>query len=246
MSRPMILRRFWISAFPVTCLKFASLTFKTLPFSGKTPYRSRPMTPKPATASDLAESPSVKISVHSLDCLPPARFASSSFGIPRTRVTLAFPALSCLLMSTFSLAFTQSRIISTTPLFRTCLIVFSDNSQVDPNLDCLVVSVSLVCESNAGFSIWQFTKTHKWFRTMAGLISIPPRFFDFTAFKITSINWSATCDTCVPPFTVLMEFTKLTCWKLPSVTLMATSHLAPHLSWTHGTGSSFFGRYNST
>lgn len=42
-----------------------------MPLSGNTPYLSRPITPKPETAKDLAESPSVKISVQSKECLPP-------------------------------------------------------------------------------------------------------------------------------------------------------------------------------
>lgn len=56
-----------------TCLWEASRTLRILPLSGKTPYLSRPITPNPDTASDLAESPSVNISVHSRECLPPER-----------------------------------------------------------------------------------------------------------------------------------------------------------------------------
>jgi len=44
---------------------------RILPLSGNTPYLSRPITPKPETAKDLAESPSVSISVQSKECLPP-------------------------------------------------------------------------------------------------------------------------------------------------------------------------------
>ncbi|KAF3833512.1 hypothetical protein F7725_024716 [Dissostichus mawsoni] len=39
--------------------------------AGNTPYRSRPMTPSPETARDLAESPSVRMRVHSAECFPP-------------------------------------------------------------------------------------------------------------------------------------------------------------------------------
>lgn len=56
-----------------TCLCVASLTFRIFPLSGNTPYRSRPITPKPDTARDLAESPSVRIRVHSEECFPPTR-----------------------------------------------------------------------------------------------------------------------------------------------------------------------------
>lgn len=54
-----------------TCLCVASRTFRIFPLSGNTPYRSRPMTPRPETARDLAESPSVRMRVHSDECLPP-------------------------------------------------------------------------------------------------------------------------------------------------------------------------------
>lgn len=49
---------------------------------GKTPKRSRPTTDSPATASDLAESPSVRISVQCSELRPPASLASSSLGMP--------------------------------------------------------------------------------------------------------------------------------------------------------------------
>ena len=65
-----------------TCLCEASLTLSNLPRRGKTPYRSRPTILRPLTANVLAESPSVRINVQSIEFLPPASFASSSFGIP--------------------------------------------------------------------------------------------------------------------------------------------------------------------
>mmetsp|Transcript_1785 Transcript_1785/g.3892 ORF Transcript_1785/g.3892 Transcript_1785/m.3892 type:complete len:207 (+) Transcript_1785:26-646(+) len=187
-SKPIIFRRFWISVLPVTCLKLASLTFKTFPFNGKTPKLSRPTTESPATAKALAESPSVKMSVHSLEFLPPAQLASSSLGMPSTRRELPLPALNCLEMSTFSFTLTQSRMASTTPLFNTCLRILSGISQLDPNMDGFKVSVSFVWESKAGFSIQQFTKIHKWFRTIAGFTSIPPLFFFLTSFRMTSTS----------------------------------------------------------
>mmetsp|Transcript_26166 Transcript_26166/g.57257 ORF Transcript_26166/g.57257 Transcript_26166/m.57257 type:complete len:226 (+) Transcript_26166:2710-3387(+) len=225
----MICSRLEISAFPVTCLKFASRTFRTFPFNGKTPYLSRPITLTPATANDFAESPSVRIKVQSCECRPPASLASSSLGMPLTRPWFLL-ARSCLDMSTFCFAFTQSKIVSTMPLFITCLMTLSGNSQVDPNLLCLVVSVSLVWESKAGFSIKQLMKTQRWFRTCAGLMSMPPRFFPFTTLRIASTTWSETCATCVPPLMVLMELTKLTWLKLPSERLKATSQRSLHFS----------------
>mmetsp|Transcript_79803 Transcript_79803/g.258133 ORF Transcript_79803/g.258133 Transcript_79803/m.258133 type:complete len:227 (+) Transcript_79803:2201-2881(+) len=226
----MILSKFWISALPVTCLKFASRTFKTLPLSGKTPYLSRPTMLRPATASDLAESPSVKISVHSCEFAPPASFASSSFGMPDTRIWFLLAPLSCRPMSTFCFALAQSKIISTTPLFSTAFIVFSESSHTEPNFDCLVVKVSLVCESKAGFSMRQFTKIHRWFFTCCGLISMPPLFLPLTTFKIASMSWSATCATWVPPFVVQIEFTWLTWLKALSLKLIATSQRSPQRS----------------
>ncbi len=50
--------------------------------SGKTPKRSLPTTLRPLMASDLAESPSVRISVHVWLLRPPASLASSSLGMP--------------------------------------------------------------------------------------------------------------------------------------------------------------------
>ena len=50
--------------------------------SGKTPNLSRPATLRPPTTRDLAESPSVRISVHSSECLPPASLASISLVTP--------------------------------------------------------------------------------------------------------------------------------------------------------------------
>mmetsp|Transcript_25410 Transcript_25410/g.75653 ORF Transcript_25410/g.75653 Transcript_25410/m.75653 type:complete len:231 (+) Transcript_25410:2492-3184(+) len=230
MSRPQIFRRFWISMLPVTCLKFASRTFSTLPLSGKTPYLSRPTTLRPATARDLAESPSVRMRVHSCEFLPPASLASSSFGTPSTRCWFFVPPFSWRPRSTFCLALAQSRIMSTTPLFITPFRSRSESSQVEPNLLCFVVRVSFVWESKAGFSTRQLMKIQRWFFTWAGLMSMPPRFFPLTTFRMASTSWSVTCATCVPPFVVLMEFTLLTCMNWPSVTLTATSQRSLHFS----------------
>mmetsp|Transcript_20160 Transcript_20160/g.60378 ORF Transcript_20160/g.60378 Transcript_20160/m.60378 type:complete len:244 (+) Transcript_20160:88-819(+) len=235
---PMILMMFWISSLAIICLSVASRTFSILPRRGKTPYLSRPMTLRPATASALAESPSVTISVHSAEFLPPASFASSSFGMPVSRETLLVPALSFLPRSTLVFASAAMRIKSTMPELVTSSRNLSDSSQRDPNLDCFVVSVSLVCESKAGFSTRHLMKTHRWALTWCGRMSTPrltiSLLFCFAFSRTASTIWSDTCATCVPPRMVQIEFTKLTCWKPPSVKLKHTSHLSEHFSWIWG------------
>ncbi len=74
-----------------------------------------------------------------------------------------------------------------------------------------VFKVSFVCESNAGFSTRQFTKTKRWFFMWVPLISmLPKRLPSVLLFSLrASINLSVTCCTCVPPFEVWIEFTKL-------------------------------------
>ena len=74
----MILTMFCTSAFAATKRDAASRTFSGFPFSGNTPYRSRPTTVRPAIANAAAESPSVRISVHSCAFFEPAKFASSN------------------------------------------------------------------------------------------------------------------------------------------------------------------------
>lgn len=53
-----------------------------IPLRGKTPNLSLPTTPSPATASVLAESPSVRMSVQLEESFVPASLASSNLGIP--------------------------------------------------------------------------------------------------------------------------------------------------------------------
>ena len=52
------------------------------PLNGNMPYLSLPIEAIPDTAIVLAESPSVKMSVHSSDFAVPASLASSNLGIP--------------------------------------------------------------------------------------------------------------------------------------------------------------------
>ena len=83
-TSPKIVMRFIISALLRTASRDTSRTFRTLPRSGNTPNASRPTTESPATATALAESPSVRMSVH-CSRFPrcPAHVASSSLGMDR-------------------------------------------------------------------------------------------------------------------------------------------------------------------
>mmetsp|Transcript_28276 Transcript_28276/g.81411 ORF Transcript_28276/g.81411 Transcript_28276/m.81411 type:complete len:211 (-) Transcript_28276:881-1513(-) len=210
----------------MVCWKFASRTFRGLPRRGKPPYLSRPTTLRPATARALALSPSVRINVHSSEPLLPAQLASSSLGTPvsRTERPVAFIFF---FISMDSLALAHCSTVSTIPVFSTFLMVESDTSHLEPNLPAFKVMVSFVCESKVGFTIKAFTKTKRWERTWKGLMSMPPRFFEFAFFWIASTNWSATCVTCVPPFTVLMELTNETCWNWPSEVATTNSQRSP-------------------
>lgn len=96
-----------------TCLCVASRTLRTFPFRGNTPYLSLPTTPKPATARDLAESPSVRISVQSREFLVPASLASSNFGIPFIFEVLL--EVSFLFNWVCALNFIQLKMLSTIP-----------------------------------------------------------------------------------------------------------------------------------
>jgi hypothetical protein len=70
-----------ISSFSFILSSLCSLTFNIFPLRGKTPYCSRPIIDNPLIANALAESPSVKINVHSVHLLVPANVASSNLGI---------------------------------------------------------------------------------------------------------------------------------------------------------------------
>mmetsp|Transcript_53055 Transcript_53055/g.137000 ORF Transcript_53055/g.137000 Transcript_53055/m.137000 type:complete len:248 (-) Transcript_53055:754-1497(-) len=228
-SSPTILMMFWISALFIVCWKLASRTFRGLPRRGKTPYLSRPTMLSPATANALALSPSVRISVHSSEPLPPAKLASSSFGIPRRRRERE-PVFIFFFMSMDSLALAHCNTVSTMPRFRTFLMAASDTSHFEPNFPGFSVKVSFVWESKVGFTTRQFTKTQRCERTWKGLMSMPPLFLAFAFFWMASTNWSATCITCVPPLIVLIEFAKDTCENWPSETAITYSQRSPHFS----------------
>ena len=140
----------------------ASRTLRSLPRSGKTPYRSRPTTERPDTASAFAESPSVRMRVQCSELRPPASLASSSLGMP---VSLVAFLPSDFFISLLCLKDAQERICSTIPLLIICLMTLSLAWYLLPKLDARVLSVSLVCESNAGFSMRALTNTQRWFLT---------------------------------------------------------------------------------
>lgn len=71
-TNPRIFITLEISSLFLILSSVASLTFNTFPLSGNTPYKSLPITPSPATASALAESPSVRIRVHFAESALPA------------------------------------------------------------------------------------------------------------------------------------------------------------------------------
>ena len=104
----------------------------------------------------------MRMRVQCSELRPPASLASSSFGMPVSRVAFLpsdfFISLLCLNEA-------QERICSTMPLFIICLMTLSLDSYLLPKLEARVLRVSLVCESNAGFSMRALTKTQRWFLT---------------------------------------------------------------------------------
>mmetsp|Transcript_2800 Transcript_2800/g.7255 ORF Transcript_2800/g.7255 Transcript_2800/m.7255 type:complete len:236 (-) Transcript_2800:562-1269(-) len=217
-----------ISLFSATWRCVTSRTFSSLPRSGNTPYRSRPTTASPATARALALSPSVRMSVQSQPFLPPASFASSSFGMPSTRLPLP-PVLAFLSICAVILAWASEMTAETTSVFSTTSSMKARLiAQVLPKLEALSVICSLVWELKAGFSTRQLMKTQSWFFTWMGLISEPLPASFFALAWMASTSWSTTCATWVPPFGVLMALTKLLCWKpSPSERATRTSQRLP-------------------
>ena len=98
----------------------------------------------PLIAKLFAESPSVKINVHRDDYSEPARFASSSLGIPKRRYFFLPDWPSFFFNSIFYFASAKSIIASKIPLLATLFKNLSDSSHVEPNYPDLVVRVSLV------------------------------------------------------------------------------------------------------
>ena len=115
-----------------------------------------------------------------------------------------------------------------TPLLKTFLRKSSSILHLLPNLRGSSVRFSLVCESKAGFSTRQLTKTQRWFLIWNGLTGAALFFFLTCSTMPLTIcvcdqhrrpdlwvatrTCSATWLTWVPPLVVAMELTKDTCW----------------------------------
>ena len=171
-----------------------SLTFMSLPLRGNTPYRSLPTICRPLIARALAESPSVRISVHSQPFEVPARLASSSFGMPSRRCFFLPPVPRALFSYAFCLASTLSITDSTIGLETSFLRKFSLSSHFESKFLLWVVRVSFVCESKAGFSIWQLMNSQRFALTWCFLTSNFLFFFAIVA-RTFSIIWLATVST---------------------------------------------------
>ena len=125
-------------------------TLNILPFIGYTPIKLRSSLDSPDTIPALAESPSQKMMVHCADLSVPAKFASISFGIPRT-VRDFTPSVFFADLASFTSV--SAHAASITPIFA----IFSTKSSLtvhdDPKLLTFVPSSSLVWLENDGFSI---------------------------------------------------------------------------------------------
>ena len=126
------------------------------------------------------------MSVHLSLARPPASFASSSLGMPVRRLRLApsvfFSSLLCLKAA-------KASTDSTMPVLSTFFMNSSLISHLLPKALGLVVSVSLVCESNAGFSISALTNTHRWLLIWKGFT--PADLFFFNMRSISLLQWEA-------------------------------------------------------
>ena len=161
----------------------------------------------------------------------PASFASSSFGTLMR--SFRAPALSALASSFSSLAPWASRTLVTTSVsFSTALRNLSLISHLEPCLAALSVSVSLVWESKAGFSIWAFTNTRRLRFTWKGFSFFLCLFSSGFFAKSSFATWSATASTWVPPRSVQMEFTNDTCSNWPSLLLLTQTCQRPTRSYT--------------
>mmetsp|Transcript_36678 Transcript_36678/g.57264 ORF Transcript_36678/g.57264 Transcript_36678/m.57264 type:complete len:203 (+) Transcript_36678:281-889(+) len=197
---------------------------------------------RPETASDLAESPSVRMSVHSSPRPVPAKFASSSFGtpdsLPSFRPEVFFSCWLCLNL-------VQLRTASTSAERSSCFRKASGRVHCEPKAFGRVVRVSLVWESNAGFSMRQLMYTLRWQVIRWGLISVP-EFLRVSMGFSRFATWSAMYFTCWPPLMVQMPFTNEICCCCPSLMPTPTSHLSLTLAYAMGVSKpSYSCRYSS-
>ena len=133
-----------------------SRTFSSFPFKGNTPQRSRPTSLRPEMADVAAESPSVRIKVHSADRAVPARRASSSFVIPR-KTERFLPSV--FLTSRSDLASRTCLASSRRPSLNRESTSLPENSGREPNSAAGVVKNSLLWESKEGFTMVLFRKS---------------------------------------------------------------------------------------
>ena len=227
LSNPRIFLILTISVLALICFTFASRTLRTLPFRGNTPYLSLPTSDNPAIAIDFAESPSVRIRVHWSDFFVPAQLASSNFGT----IILFFFLPSVFFRSLLSFLELASRILSINSLFEQIfLIYFADSNGLEPNLLCDVIHLSLVCESNEGFSITQLMYREIYLLTTLSLISFLCCFFMKAIIPLhTCLAIHSTWD---PPLLVQIPFTNDTCSNVSLCdTEKITSHLSDTISW---------------
>mmetsp|Transcript_28601 Transcript_28601/g.68324 ORF Transcript_28601/g.68324 Transcript_28601/m.68324 type:complete len:216 (+) Transcript_28601:3957-4604(+) len=178
--------------------------------------------------------------VHMRPFLPPASLASSSLGIPVMR---PFFLPSVFFMSLSCLSCPKLRMLSMIPV---PVIIFLKNlssiSSFEPNAEGFSVSVSLVWESKAGFSMRQLTNTQMCPLTWKGL-SLRPLCFLARWSRKSWASWSDAWLTCEPPRVVAIEFTNDTCWNWPSEAATTISQRSPALRCTcSGTLPSSFSR----
>ena len=109
-----------------------SLTFRSLPRKGNTPYLFLSCFDNPDITPALAESPSVRISVHSHDLRPPAHIAPVYLGMPLIFTVFLPSVFFAALVSLISVKLIAASI---TPNFlTTCSINLSVTVHFVPNL----------------------------------------------------------------------------------------------------------------
>ena len=108
------------------------MTLRSLPRKGNTPYRFLSCFERPDITPALAESPSVRISVHSHDLRPPAHMAPVYLGIPLIEIVLRPSVFFAAFVSLISVKLIAASI---TPNFlTTCSMNLSDTLHFVPNL----------------------------------------------------------------------------------------------------------------
>mmetsp|Transcript_29714 Transcript_29714/g.91458 ORF Transcript_29714/g.91458 Transcript_29714/m.91458 type:complete len:230 (-) Transcript_29714:97-786(-) len=179
-----------------SCLSVQLRTFRSFPRNGKMPMCPRPTAPMPATAKAFAESPSVRIKVHS--AFPTLMASSSLVGMER-------PELSKLRRNCWRSASSEAAMAaSKAPKSATRSAKSGGTERSKPRRGPVVVKRVFVCESKSGLSTKTLTTTRRKRRTVSRGTLVPCRCKASTA--MLDASWSATVLTCVPllhrmPFT---------------------------------------------